>query len=44
MGSSKYFRMFRRHNKEWSHTVHTRAVGLGDVKLTRMGDMNKNKK
>ena len=35
---------FRRHNKEWSHTVHTRAVGLGDVKLTRMGDMNKNKK
>ena len=35
---------FRRHNKEWSHTVHTRAVGLEDVKLTRMGDMNKNKK
>ena len=24
--------------------MHTRAVGLEDVKLTRMGDMNKNKK
>mgnify|MGYP001291762567 CR=1 FL=1 len=35
---------FRRHNKVWSHTVHTRAVGLNDVKLTRMGNMNKNKK
>ena len=35
---------FRRHNKVWSHTVHTRAVGLDDVKLTRMGNMNKNKK
>ena len=27
---------FRRHNKVWSHTVHTRAVGLDDVKLTRI--------
>ncbi len=35
---------FRRHNKVWSHTVHTRAVGLDDVKLTRMGNMNKNEK
>ena len=35
---------FRRHNKVWSHTVHTRAVGLDDVKLTRMGNMNKNQK
>ena len=24
--------------------IHTRAVGLNDVKLTRMGNMNKNKK
>ena len=32
---------FRRYNKVWSHTIHTRAVALEDVKLTRMGNMNK---
>jgi glycosyltransferase, family 2 len=30
----------RRHDKRWSHTAHTRAVAMGDVKLTRMGDMH----
>ena len=28
-----------RHDKEWAHTLHTRAVGLEEVKLTRMGDV-----
>lgn len=31
----------RRKNKVWSHTAHTRSVAMGDVKLTRMGNMNK---
>ncbi len=25
-----------RHDKVWSHTVHTRAISMGEVKLTRM--------
>lgn len=33
-----------RHDKVWAHTVHTRGVSLGDVKLTRMGDTNKKTK
>lgn len=29
---------FHRHEYEWAHTQHTRAVAMGEVKLTRMGN------
>ena len=32
-----------RHDTAWSHTKHTRGVALGEVKLTRMGNMNTKK-
>lgn len=28
-----------RHDKVWAHTEHTRGVAMGEIKLTRMGDV-----
>lgn len=33
-----------RHDKVWSHTVHTRGVSMGEVKLTRMGNVESKQK
>ena len=30
-----------RHDKVWSHTIHTRGVAMGEIKLTRMNDVEK---
>ncbi len=29
-----------RHDKVWSHTIHTRGVSMGEIELTRMGKIN----
>lgn len=33
-----------RHDKVWSHTIHTRGVSMGEVKLTRMDDVKRQDK
>lgn len=33
-----------RHDKVWSHTIHTRGVSMGEIALTRMGDVDPKRK